>query len=62
LYVNQIARIPMVDIISIPDPVKGFGAHHHTHKDNIDIIDKNVLRRVGQVITALVYKYSTDQL
>ena len=62
LYVNQIARIPMVDIISMPDPAKGFGAHHHTHKDNIDIIDKNTLRRVGQVTTALLYKYSADQL
>ncbi len=62
LYVNQIARIPMVDIISIPDPVKGFGAHHHTHQDNIDIIDKNTLRRVGQVVIAFLYKYSADQL
>ncbi len=62
LYVNQIARIPMVDIISIPDPVNGFGAHHHTHKDNIDIIDKNTLRRVGQVVIAFMYKYSVDQL
>ncbi len=62
VYVNKIARIPMVDIISIPDPVKGFGAHHHTHQDNIDIIDKNILRRTGQVLSAFLYKYSADQL
>lgn len=62
LYVNTIARISMVDIISIPDPIKGFGSHHHTHQDNIDIIDMNTLRRTGQVLTAFIYKYSADQL
>lgn len=62
LYVNKDAGIPMVDIINIPDPEKGFGAYHHTHDDNIDIIDPNTLRRAGQVLIALMYKYSNDSL
>ena len=61
-YVNKDARIPMVDIINIPDAQKGFGAYHHTHKDNIDIIDKNTLRRTGQVVIAVIYKYAADEL
>ena len=62
LYVNQVARIAMVDIINIPGPDGKFGDYHHTHKDNMDIIDKNTLRRTGQVLTALLYKYSTNEL
>lgn len=62
LYVNQIARIPMVDIISIPNVQGGFGKHHHTHQDNINIIDKNTLRRTGQVVISLLFKYSSDSL
>ncbi len=61
-YVNKVARIPMVDIINIPDAQKGFGAYHHTHKDNMDIIDKNTLRRTGQVVIAVLYKYASDDL
>lgn len=61
-YVNKDAKIPMVDIINIPDAQKGFGAYHHTHKDNIDIIDKNTLRRTGQVVIAVMYKYASDDL
>ena len=61
-YVNTIAKIPMVDIINIPDAKNGFGKYHHTHKDNMDIIDKNTLRRTGQVVTAFMYKYAADDL
>ncbi len=61
-YVNKVARIPMVDIINIPDAQKGFGSYHHTHKDNINIIDKNTLRRTGQVVIAVMYKYASDDL
>lgn len=62
LYVNKDAGIPMVDIINIPDPVKGFGPYHHTHDDNIDNIDPNTLKRTGQVVLALIFKYSNDTL
>ncbi len=61
-YVNKVAKIAMVDIINIPDAQKGFGSYHHTHKDNINIIDKNTLRRTGQVMSALLYKYAGDEL
>lgn len=60
VYVMKGRKFPMIDIISLP-PSKGktgFGAHHHTHDDDINIIDKNTLRAVGQVVTAAMYKES----
>ncbi len=62
LYVNRDARIPMVDIINIPNPNHKFGEYHHTHMDNMDNIDKNTLRRTGQVVLAVLYKYDINTL
>jgi len=50
--------VPSVDIINYPGEGDGFGHYHHTHDDNMDNIDKNTLRRVGQVVTAVLYKES----
>ena len=57
-HVNVIrAGIPMVDIINRPmTGESGFGSYHHTHKDNIDIISKDNLKAVGQVVTAIIYR------
>ena len=56
-FVITIARIPMIDIINRPQGSQtGFGAYWHTHDDDIDIIDKNTLRAVGQVMLAVVYR------
>jgi Zn-dependent M28 family amino/carboxypeptidase len=58
-YMNE-AGIPSVDIINYPGVREedGFGHYHHTHDDNMDNIDKNTLRIVGQVVTAVIYKES----
>jgi len=56
-FVNEIARIPTIDIINHPHNTgKTFGEHHHTHQDNIDIIDKETLTAAGQVVLAVVYQ------
>lgn len=56
LYVNTIANIPCIDIVHM-SPVSGsYGDHHHTHKDNIDIIDKNTLKVVGQTVLEVLYQ------
>lgn len=60
LFVNQIAGLPMIDIIHWSRG--SFGAHWHTHDDDLDIIDKNVLGAVGQVVTALIYKESVGAI
>lgn len=57
LFVVRGAQIPMIDIISTPnDGEHQFGDHHHTHKDNINIIDKAVLKAVGQTMTAVIFE------
>ena len=57
-YVNQLAKIPMVDIIEYnSNPTKGgyFGEYHHTHNDNMDVIDKSTLKAVGQTVMEVIY-------
>lgn len=60
-YVNTIAKIPMTDIISLPGESRPFGHYWHTHKDDMDVIDKETLRIVAQLVIAVIYKHSNDQ-
>jgi hypothetical protein len=54
VYVNRF-NIPSIDIInSSPGSKSGFAPHWHTHKDNLDIIDKNTLKAVGQTLVAVL--------
>ncbi len=60
LFVNQIAKIPMLDIINRKEGA--FGEHWHTQQDVIDVIDKETMKAVGQVVTAAVYQASAGRL
>ncbi len=54
-YVNSVAKIPMIDILNY-DPSKGyFGDFHHTTDDNMELIDRNTLKAVGQTVMHVVY-------
>ncbi len=57
-HVNTNTNIPMLDIINWDLSRNTFDEYHHTHDDNIDVIDKNVLRSVTQVVLATIYKVS----
>ncbi len=62
-FVNKIAGWPTVDIIYRPiDGKLPFGAHWHTHDDDLDIIDRSTLGDVGQVVTATIYKQAGNML
>ncbi len=55
LYVNELGRIPMVNVVHY-DPALGyFGDYHHTHKDNMSIIDKETLNAVGQTLLQVIF-------
>ena len=59
LFVNTIAKIPMIDIIGMPKPAgtnNAFGKHWHTHNDNMDVIDIRTLRAVGQTMLTMIYR------
>lgn len=57
LPVNRIARIPCIDIIPmIPDCERSsFGETWHTVNDNMEHIDRNTLRAVGQTVMEVIY-------
>lgn len=55
VYVNQHAKIPMIDIVHF-DPIVGyFGDYHHTLNDNMEIIDRRTLKAVGQTLLHVLY-------
>lgn len=54
--VNEIAQIQMIDIIDLKRGNDVFPAYHHTHKDNLAIIDKNTLKAVGQTLIQVLYR------
>jgi glutaminyl-peptide cyclotransferase len=54
VFVNEIAKIPMIDIIDF-SPDYGFGRFHHTHDDSMDIIDKRTLKAVGETVLYTIY-------
>ena len=55
--INQIAKIPCIDVIAYyPDCAQSsFGPTWHTLNDNMDYIDKNTLKAVGQTMIQVIY-------
>ena len=63
VFVNTVARIPMVDILHQElNSDRTFGAFHHTHGDNMSIIDKNTLKAVGQTVVQVLYQEDSEAL
>ena len=62
-FVNTIAGFPTIDIIYKPIGTnRGFGDHWHTHDDDLDVISRETLGDVGQVVTAAVYRAAGNML
>ena len=56
LYVNQITGIPTIDIIEYDAATESnFNKHWHTHRDDMNNIDKETLNAVGQTILDVIY-------
>lgn len=56
VYVNEMG-IPAIDIINSDlSSRNGFAKHWHTHADNMDVIDTNTLRAVGQTLMSVIFK------
>ena len=57
IYVNVIAKIPMIDIIHLENNEESsFYPYWHTMKDNIEQIDPNTLGMVGDVVLNVIYR------
>jgi glutaminyl-peptide cyclotransferase len=55
IFVNK-AGVPCIDIIEYNQVSGGFGDYHHTHQDNMSLIDKNTLKAVGQTLLEVIYR------
>jgi len=57
LFVSQIAGIPSANIVHyhMEPRMMGYFQYHHTHGDNMEAIDREVLGKVGRVLTQVVY-------
>lgn len=60
-FINRIANIPTIDIINRPTS-SSFVDHWHTDKDNMEVINKQTLRAVGQVVIATVFRDAAGTL
>ena len=57
IYVNAIARIPMIDIIHLENNSESsFYPYWHTVKDNLEQIDPKTLGMVGDVVVNVLYR------
>lgn len=54
--VIQNAHIPMIDIIDLKPTENTFFNAHHTHDDNMSVIDKGTLKAVGQTVLQVLYQ------
>lgn len=57
IFVNRDARIPMISIVEYDpqSPTYYFPPYHHTHSDNLDLIDRQTLQAVGETILYTIY-------
>ena len=56
VYVNYLAHIPTIDIIEYDASTENhFNKHWHTHKDDMDNIDRETLNAVGQTLLEVIY-------
>lgn len=57
-YINEMTNIPVIDVIHyIPNGNYGdFGKFHHTHADNMGIVNKKTLGVVGEVMLHIIYQ------
>mgnify|MGYP001256808437 CR=1 FL=1 len=55
---KYLPQIPVIDIIHFdPTTNSRFGKYWHTHDDNMDAVDKNTLKAVGQTMLNVIYNY-----
>ena len=57
LFVSELGGIPSANIVHYQVQVipMGYGPFHHTHADNMDVIDRNPLNAVGNTILDVLW-------
>ncbi len=55
IYVNEWAKIPMIDIVHYQPGIGYFGDYHHSQKDNMELISRETLEAVGNTVLNVIY-------
>ncbi len=55
VFINELAKIPMIDIVHYQPGIGYFGDYHHSRKDNMDLISRETLEAVGTTVLNVVY-------
>lgn len=55
-YIISMLNVPCVDIVNWDFNTGSFGYYHHRHSDNMNIIDKNTLKAVGQTVLEVLWE------
>lgn len=55
LFINRLAKIPMIDIVPYRSGLGFFGDFHHTRNDNMSLISKETLAVVGTTLLHVIY-------
>lgn len=56
VFVNEFAKIPMINIVSYDPELGFFGDFHHTRNDNMELISKEKLHAVGTTLLHVIYQ------
>jgi Peptidase family M28 len=57
LFINKILNLPTIDIIHLDRTSQtGFYPYWHTVKDDMNSIDRNTLKAVGQTLLTMIYR------
>jgi glutaminyl-peptide cyclotransferase len=54
-YVNEITKIPTIDIVHYDIARENYPYFHHCHSDKLDIIDTATLHMVGRLVMTVIY-------
>ena len=54
LYINTLANIKCIDIVHYEMDKHNYPYFHHAHSDNMNVIDKNTLKMVGQLLLEVI--------
>lgn len=59
--INEVLRIPTIDIIHLKNNETGFAPHWHTLDDTMHVICRRTLKAVGQTVMEVIYREKSNK-
>ncbi len=54
-FINEMVRIPCIDIVHYDMQARSYPFFHHKHSDNMDVMESSTLKMVGTVLVDVIY-------